>query len=252
MSSTTGIRESRILDALSQRGFVSVAELQMELGCSDVTVRRDLARLNRHGLVRRTHGGAVKNGSDELPFTSKVVEMSEAKKRIGEVAARMVCDGQAIGLTGGTTTQQVARALAARKDITIVTNAITVAMELADSACRVIVTGGELRGTTYELVGPLSEPVAQQVHLDLVFVGVDGFSPETGLTTHNPMEARVNRVFIDRSDKVIVVTDHTKLGHKTFAQIAPAAAVQALVTDREAPSHILEAFETSGIEVITA
>jgi DeoR family transcriptional regulator, aga operon transcriptional repressor len=252
MSSASGTRRSKIVAAVSERGFVSVTELQLELGCSDVTVRRDLASLSRHGQLRRTHGGAVKNGSHELPYTSKVTAMAAAKKRIGEVAARMVSDGQAIGLTGGTTTQQVARALVAKQDLTVVTNAITVAMELANSSCRVIVTGGELRGTTYELVGPLTEPVAQQIHLDLVFVGVDGFSFDGGLTTHNPMEARVNRVFIDRSDKVIVVTDHTKLGHKTFAQIAPVTTASALVTDRDAPPEILDSLKESGIDVVTA
>lgn len=229
-----------------------MSRLRLEFGCSEATLRRDLEHLKRAGKLRRTRGGAVVNGAGELPFDLKLGEMAEAKKRIARAAAGLVEEGQAIGFTGGTTTLQVARQLARRSGLTVVTNALTIAMELARSAVRTIVTGGELRGRTYELVGPLSEPVASQIHLDLVFVGVDGLSLAGGLTTHNPAEARINRVLVDRAGKVVVVTDHTKLGRKTFAQIAPIDVVDVLITDGEVRGGLVEEFERGGISVITA
>ena len=250
MSSTTSARHAAILKTLAQDGFVEVGNLTRLLGCSEATVRRDLAHLQREGYLRRTHGGAISNNVRELPFRAKLGTMAEAKQRIAREAAESVGEGQAIGCTGGTTMQQVARKLASRTGLTVVTNALTVAMELAASETRVIVTGGELRRQTYELVGPLAEPVAAQIHLDLMFVGVDGLSLDGGLTTHNPMEARINRILIDRSSEVTVVADHTKLGRDAFAQIAPFGVVGTLITDVGAAEEQTTAFENAGVRVV--
>lgn len=252
MSSAAPQRQAAILELLTRRGFVSVSQLRQELGFSVATLRRDLDRLQHAGQLRRTHGGAVLDGSREVPFALKVGTMVEAKERIAEVAAGMVQDGEAIGFTGGTTTQQVARSLAQRHRLTVVTNALTVAMELARSDVRIIVTGGELRGQTFELVGPLAEPVLAQIHLDLVFVGVDGLSVTGGLTTPNPTEARINRVLIERATRVVVVTDHTKLGRNTFSQIAPIDIVDVLITDVGADPLQIETLKQNGVHVITA
>jgi DeoR family transcriptional regulator of aga operon len=250
MSNVTSARQASILEILARDGFADVGNLKRLLGCSEATVRRDLVRLQRAGYLRRTHGGAISNYVRELPFRAKLGTMAEAKQRIAQAAAGSVGEGQAIGCTGGTTMQQLARKLASRTDLTVVTNALTVAMELAASDTRVIVTGGELRRRTYELVGPLAEPVATQINLDLMFVGVDGLSLDGGLTTHNPMEARINRMLIDCSRQVTVVTDHTKLGHDAFAQIAPFGVVSTLITDVDAPEEQTTDFEEAGVRVI--
>ncbi len=247
---TSARRHAGILEILARDGFVDVGHLKRLLDCSEATVRRDLAHLQQAGYLRRTRGGAVSNSMRELPFRAKLGTMAEAKQRIAQEAAGSVGEGQAIGFTGGTTTQQVARKLASRTGLTAVTNSLTVAMELADSDTRVIVTGGELRWQTYELVGPLAEPVASQIHLDLMFVGVDGLSLDGGLTTHNPMEAAINRVLIDCSDEVTVVTDHTKIGREAFAQIAPFDVVSTLITDVDAAEEQTTEFEKAGVRVI--
>ena len=250
-SMSSSHRRAAIREMLARDGFVDVAGLQKQLMRSEATIRRDLEYLQRAGYARRTHGGAISaDGEREIPFTSKLGTMIEAKQRIAKQAVKLVRDGQAVGFTGGTTTLQVARELRPRKGLTVVTNAITVAGELAGADVRVIVTGGELRGQTYELVGPLSEPVASQIHLDLVFVGVDGLTVDGGLTTHNPIEARINRVLIERSSTVVVVTDHTKLGRITFAQIAPIERADVLITDSDADIQLLDDFRRAGIQVI--
>lgn len=252
MSAPGAARRAAILDVLTRDGFVDVSTLQESFGCSEATVRRDLEQLQRTGHLRRTHGGAILDGYHERPFTAKLGEMAEAKQAIAQSATALIEDGQAIGFTGGTTTQQVARSLVPRAGLTAVTNAINIAMELTGRDMRVIVTGGELRSETYELVGPLAEPAALQIHLDLIFVGVDGLSPEGGLTTHNPIEARIDRVLIDRASSVIVVADHTKLGRKTFAQIAALEAAHVLITDAGADPEMIREIERAGLRVITA
>lgn len=250
MANAARFRQSAILDLLSRDGFVDIAGLQRELGCSEATVRRDLEQMQRAGLLRRTHGGAVAESPHELPFAAKLREMAPAKGQIAARAATLVEDGHAVGFTGGTTTFEVARALISRTGLTAVTNAVNIAMELAASDIRVIVIGGELRGQTYELVGPLAEPLLEQIHLDIAFVGVDGLSVGGGLTTHNPTEARTNRVLLSRAARVVVVTDHTKLGRKTFAQIAPLEGGQVLITDDDAPPALVEEIRAAGMEVI--
>jgi DeoR family transcriptional regulator, aga operon transcriptional repressor len=249
---TATIRRGTILDLLTRNGFVDLAGLQRQFGCSEATIRRDLDQLQREGRLRRTHGGAVLDGHRERTLMMRVTERVEEKQAIGRSAVQMVPDGAAVGLAGGTTTLQVARCLADRSGLTVVTNAINVAIELASKDVRVIVIGGELRKETYELVGPLGEPAASQLHLDIIFMGVDGLSVEGGLTTHNMVEARVDRMLIDRANEVVVVADHTKLGRKTFAQIAPLEVAHTLVTDASADPELIRQFERVGLRVMVA
>ncbi len=249
-SVTANSRRQSILDLLTRDGFVEVASLQRQLGCSEATIRRDLDQLQREGRLRRTHGGALWEGSRERTLNMRITERVAEKEAIARIAVQMIPQGAAVGIVGGTTTQLVARALGDRPDLTVVTNALNIAMELADKEVRVIVTGGELRGATYELVGPLAEPAASQLHLDLIFVGVDGLSIEGGLTTHNPVEARIDRVLIGQANEVVVVADHTKLGRKTFARIAPLEAAHVLVTDDQADPATVRELERAGVRVV--
>jgi DeoR family transcriptional regulator of aga operon len=252
VSTGSAERRAAILDLLAASGFVDVADLAQRLGCSLATARRDLGALEAAGYLHRTHGGALANGQRELPVSARLETMAAAKQRIAEAAAGLVQDGQAIGLTGGSTTQQIARRLAGRSGLTVVTNAINVVTELAQSDVRLVVTGGEMRPQSMELVGPLAEPTTSQLHLDITFAGVDGLSVAGGLTTHHPLEAQVNRVLIERSSRRVVVADHTKLGRATFARISPLSAVSDLITDADAPAALVEELRQSGVDVVLA
>jgi DeoR family transcriptional regulator of aga operon len=250
---STNARRTAILDRLSRAGFVQVADLRRDLACSEATIRRDLQQLELDGYLQRTHGGAVSDGERELPVTSKVSRMADAKQRIAAAAAELIPEAeQAVGFTGGTTTQYVARRLAGRSGLIVVTNAINVVTELVDADIRVVVVGGELRRPSWELVGPLGEPAASQLHLDVMFTGVDGISVAGGLTTFNALEARTNQVLIERSSRVIVVADHTKLGRATFAQIAPIDVVDTVVTDSGADPAELDALRAAGVSVVVS
>ena len=159
-------------------------------------------------------------------------------------------DGMAIGLTGGTTTTEVARALAARPDLTVVTNALNIAVELAVRAnLKLIVTGGVARSASYELVGPLADATLQGIYVDLAFVGVDGIDPARGLTTQNEVEAATDRALIARAGRTIVVADGSKLGHVAFALIAGLETVEELLTDADADPAEVERLRAAGLRV---
>jgi DeoR family transcriptional regulator of aga operon len=252
MANASAERRAGILDLLASSGFVDVADIARRFACSQATARRDLGALEAAGYLHRTHGGALANGQRELPVGARLETMAAAKQRIAEAAAALVQDGQAVGLTGGTTTQQIARRLAGRSGLTVVTNAINVVMELAQTDVRLVVTGGEMRPQSMELVGPLSEPSTSQLHLDITFAGVDGLSVGGGLTTHHPLEAQANRVLIERSSRSVVVADHTKLGRATFAQIVPLQSATDVITDADAPAEIVEELRQAGVRVLLA
>ena len=246
-------RHDRILSELARRGAVGVEEMATVLGVSTATVRRDLAELEQQGLLRRAHGGAtLLEDHDELPYRFKVTALLPEKRRIGATAAAMIKDGQVIACTGGTTVTQVIKALR-NKRVTVVTNAVNVAAELASApGVEVIVSGGRLRSQSYEMVGHVAERTIREFVADVVIIGVDGLSLEYGLTTFSHEEAQVNRAFIEQGRETWVVADHTKLGRVTPAVIAPIDRIRCLITDTAAPPDFLRAVEVRGVRTVTA
>jgi len=247
-------RLSVILEDLSDGGSVTVADLCRRLGVSAATIRRDLGLLEESRLLRRTHGGAVTQGLlYELPLRYKTARHHEEKRRIARAAVELVPEGSSIGLTGGTTTTEVARALVDRQQLTIVTNALNIASELAVRPnLRLVVTGGMARSASYELVGPLAEASLREINLDLAILGVDGISADAGLTTHHEVEAHTNLALIDRARRVVVVTDGSKVGHAAFARICPIDRVDDLITDASAEADALAAIAAAGVAVTIA
>jgi DeoR family transcriptional regulator of aga operon len=229
-----------ILEELSNGGSVAVADLWPRLGVSAATIRRDLELLEEQRLLSRTHGGAVAQGVlYELPLRYKTARHHDEKRKIALEAAARVPVGTAIGLTGGTTTTEVARMLVDRQRLTVVTNALNIASELAVRPnIKLVVTGGLARSESYELVGPLAEQSLAELHVDMVFIGVDGISATDGLTTHHEVEAHTNRALIERAGRVIVVTDGSKLGAVAFARICAISAVDELITAGADPAAV--------------
>ena len=246
-------RLSAILEALANDGSVGVADLATQLDVSAATVRRDLEFLEHQRMLTRTHGGAVAQGVlYELPLRYKSARHQEEKKRIAAEAATRVTDGVAIGLTGGTTTTEVARAVIDRQRLTVVTNALNIASELAIRPnLKLVVTGGYARPESYELVGPLAEQALAGLNLDVVFLGVDGISPTAGITTHHEVEAHTNLALIERARHVVVVTDSSKIGLVAFAQICPIDRVHEVITDAGADRGLLAELRESGVDVVT-
>lgn len=244
-------RLGAILESVSRNGSVSVTELAAGFGVSVATVRRDLELLDDQRLISRIHGGAIARGNlYELPLLYKGARRHDEKRRIGEAAAALVGDDQTLGLTGGTTTLEVARALSDRSQLTIVTNALNIASELAvRSNLKLVVPGGVARPESYELVGPLAESNLAELNLDVVFVGADGVDMAAGLTTHHEVEAYTNRALLRRARRVVVVADSSKLGRVAFARICTVADVHGLITDEQADPVQMQALRDSGVEV---
>jgi len=247
-------RMGLILEELAADGSVGVAEIAAKLGVSTASIRRDLQLLEKQRLLSRTHGGAVANSTAyELPLRYRGGRRREEKRRIAAAAAaRVVGDVASVGLTGGTTTTEVARRLADRQGLTVVTNALNIAAELAlRPDLKLLVTGGAARSESYELVGPLAEATLEGMNLDLAIVGVDGITVEGGLTTHHDIEAHTNRVLIGRAKRVLVVADGSKVGRLAFARICDVSSVHELITDASAPAAELQRLAEAGIVITT-
>jgi DeoR family transcriptional regulator of aga operon len=246
-------RLERILEWLSGNGSVNVTAISDALGVSAATVRRDLSLLEERHLLARTHGGAVAQGVVyELPLRYKGGWHKEEKLRIAREAATRVTAGHAVGLTGGTTTTEVARALVNHQRLTLITNALNIASEMAvRPSLKLVMTGGVARPESYELVGPIAEASLAGLNLDIVFVGADGVSLEAGLTTHHEVEAHTNRALIRRSRSVVIVADSSKIGRVAFARICELGEVSELITDRAADPAILAGLTDVGVRVTT-
>ena len=256
-------RLDAILELLSQRGKLDVEELVQALDVSAATVRRDLDRLADQQLLTRTHGGAVPTAASyDLPLRYKATRFADAKLRIAEAAAAMVRTGQVVGFNGGTTTTEVARALARRVELAddtthsalvVVTNALNIATELAVRRhIKIVALGGVARPQSYELIGPLADASLGQINVDLLFLGVDGFDLDHGATASHEGEASINRKLVETAGRVVVVADHSKLGKSAFARICDAAQVDALLTDAAPDAETAAALAGLDVEVVVA
>ncbi|MGH3498134.1 MAG: DeoR/GlpR family DNA-binding transcription regulator [Nocardioidaceae bacterium] len=247
-------RMAAILEHIALAGSVDVARISADLGASAATLRRDLEALQERGLLVRTHGGAVASGVGfELPLRHREARHQPEKRAIGRLAAGLVPDGSVVGMTGGTTVTEVARALPNNADITVVTNALNIAAELVlRPSIRVVVVGGSARHASYELVGPAAELVIERYHLDVSFIGTDGLTVEEGCSTYDEMEAHTDHAFIARARRIIVVADSTKLGRRTFARICRTDEVSDLVTDARADPDIVRELTEVGVHVVMA
>ena len=244
-------RLSAILEQLADGGSVAVAQLADALHVSPATIRRDLAMLEDQRLLERMHGGAVGRAvAYELPLRYKSVRHGDEKRRIAVAAASRVTESMAVGLTGGTTATEVAKALADRRDLTIVTNALNIASELAIRPdVKLVVTGGVARSQSYELSGPIAEATLAGLNLDIAFVGVDGIEAKAGCTTYQEIEAHTNGVMIEQARLVVVVADGSKIGRAAFARMCPLSAVDELITDQEADREAVRKLTDNGVRV---
>jgi DeoR family transcriptional regulator of aga operon len=248
-----GERRQQVLALLQRDGRVLVSELSESFGISPITIRKDLDYLESRGLVERTHGGALApQTTSMLDPTLKEKERHQTKEKqlIAAAAVKFVKEGQCVLLDSGTTTTAIARTLRKFNRLTIVTNALNIAAELSDTEFDIILIGGSLRKNSFSLVGPLAEDVLKETYADILFLGVDGFDTEFGVTTPNVLESRVNRAMIKASKKVIVVCDSTKFNRCSLALIVPTAAIQTVITDSQAPGKAIDSLRAAGVEVI--
>ncbi|KFF58510.1 alkaline phosphatase [Cryobacterium sp. MLB-32] len=256
-------RLTAVLDLLAESGQLEVDDIIEKLGVSAATARRDLDALASRQLLTRTRGGAIGQAvAYDLPVRYKSEARATEKRRIAAAASALVNRGDVVGLCGGTTSTAIASALGARADImqaaphpnlTVVTNAINIAAQLAmRPQIKTVVTGGVVHSRSYELVGPYANEVLLQVTLDLAFIGLNGIDPVMGATVHDEREAAVNSLMARRATRAVLVADSSKIGQTAFASIGDLAQFDALITDDGITDKQVAAFAAAGLEVIVA
>ncbi|GAF25773.1 transcriptional regulators of sugar metabolism [Moorella thermoacetica Y72] len=250
-------RKQKIIEILLQTPSVRVAELSNLFQVSEVTIRRDLQELEAAGLLKRTHGGAVSitTASFEPALVEKEEEHLEEKKAIARAAVDLIAEGDTILLDAGSTTLQLARLLKANKKqrLTVVTNALNVAWELAFvETIDLILTGGHLRNRTLSAVGPIADNTLQGLYVDKVFLATNILDVERGLTTPNIYEAQTKQKMVKAGCEIIVLADHSKFGRISLGLICPVTAVDRIITDAGAPAEDLARLKERGVEVIVA
>lgn len=247
-------RRQRILDALREDGAVSIRALAAALEISAVTVRRDLDYLDSVGQLTRTHGGAIAGQpTRESPYSEKVVQARRQKEAIGALAASFVAEGDVVVIGPGTTTEVLAKALAQRVGLTVVTNSLLVAEAFVEATGNeVIVTGGTLRASIRALVGEATNHTLRGLHADVTFLSGNGLDAEFGLSTPNMTVADSDRSLAAAGHRVVALVDHTKFGVRTAIQTLAPSAITDLITDESSPPAMLDALRAAGVRVHVA
>jgi len=247
-------RRHRILERVAAEQTIHVADLARELGVSEMTIRRDIRRLERDGFLRQTYGGATAHvtRSFDVSFNARALQHPREKRLIGIAALELIGDARLVYLGIGTTAEQVARYLPARDDLSIVTASLPIASLLGTRTTRVTVVGGRVLRDELHCVGPVAVRTLERFRFDLAIVGVAGLSRRWGLTELTDEEAEVQRTAVDRAARVVVIADGSKLGAVTSAIVAPLDRIDTLVTDGSAPGAELDALASAGIEIVVA
>jgi DeoR/GlpR family transcriptional regulator of sugar metabolism len=246
-------RLDQILTLLQDQGRVSVSNLSDRFDVSAVTIRNDLATLDQQGLLVRTHGGAVprNNQPSELAAFALRKELNlSQKERIGQAAAALVRDGDSIALDASTTAWQVARHLKERRELTVVTNGLFIALEFVDSpGVTVVMPGGAMRAASASLVGDEGACILDRYHVQKGFFSGGGFTLEEGLTDTSQYEVELKQRMVARSKEVIALVDSSKWGNVTFASLAPVSQLHRVIADDAAPEAMVATLRSQGIEV---
>lgn len=232
-------RRSYLLEKIQTHGFLTVAEVSSELGVTPMTIRRDLDRLEKEGLVVRSHGGAISRLSGatvEIPYSVKRSRMVAEKTRIGAVASTLVRDGDTILCDSGSTVFQLAAQLRGKRHVTVVTNDLQVAVHLASvPEVELVVPGGMVNGPVYTLLGPQTESFLRSLSVDCAFLGADAIDLEWGITNVNLPEVAVKQAMIAAAREVVVLADSSKFDRRVFARVCGLEVIGKIITDAGLP-----------------
>ena len=247
-------RWRQILERVAADQTIHVPALARELGVSEMTIRRDIRRLERDGFVRQTYGGAAAHltRSFDVSFNARALQSSREKRLIGMRATELVGDARVVYLGIGTTAEQFARYLPARDNLTIVTASLPIASLLGTRSIRIVCLGGTVLRDELSCIGPAALRTLSTYRFDVAVLGAAGFSARWGITELTDEEAEVQRSVLERAARVVVIADGSKIGAATSAVVGPADRVATLVTDPSAPNAELVRLRKVGVEVVLA
>lgn len=252
---STVTRRAKIIEEIDLNGKVTVSDLSKKLNISAVTIRNDLAHLEKQHMLIRARGGAIKvkhyrMGIDP-PISDKQKEYLKEKQQIAEAAVRLIEEGDTIIIDSGTTTTEIAKNLEAFSNLTIITHALNIAVILSEyKGFNIFMPGGSLRKSSLSLVGSVAGEHMKRFYCDKLFLGVDGIDSAKGLSTPNTEEAYLNSIMIEMARKVIIVTDSRKFHRKRFAFISDLSKIDVVITDSGISDEDHAKLNNQGIEVI--
>lgn len=249
-------RRFQIREILNAQRTVSAADLCEQLNVTPATIRRDLAALQQQGVLVRSHGGAVSRMSStnfQPSYNALIHSNSEEKRQIARAAEELILDGDTVFLEGSTTVFELARRLASRHRLTVVTNSPTIVCELQrSSGVTVLCTGGDLQKDTFYLSGQWAQRALSEIRLDKAVLGVSALDPSYGISTASHAEAQIKKMVTHAAKTRIALADHGKFGRQSFAYVGPATDITTLVTDSGTDPAYLKELREAGIQVIVA
>lgn len=246
-------RRARIVALVQQRGSVRVQELADLFQVSTVTIRTDLVQLEKEGMLTRDRGGAIARTrpSALVAFDQRTSLNLEIKQRLGKAAAGLVSPGESILMDAGTTVVEMARHLGRAAPLTVVTNALNVALELhAIRDARVLMLGGTINYATFGTLGPLAEQSLEGLAVQKLFLAAESVDPIAGVTDSTVEIAQIKRAMISAARQVVLVADSSKWGRTGFIKVAPLSAIHTVVTDTGLPDTARAALERLGVALI--
>ena len=247
-------RREYILNQIKRTGSVKAIEIAQTLDVSETTIRRDLNRLAKKKLVRRTYGGAMNiiPVGHEMKFNIQKEKFISEKKKIALAAFKLVEEGDVVLIEAGTTGLQTALNITHIKELTVITNSCDIASMLVKTnpEFKIILSGGIMKIETHSLIGPIADNTFDNINVDKAFIGITGIDLKKGVTATDQIEARTKKYIIDSAKKVIALCDHSKIGHVSVNFVAPIDSIDMLVTDGEADKEFIEKMKGKGIEVI--
>jgi DeoR family fructose operon transcriptional repressor len=257
VEATTVLAEERrllIVDWTRNEGRLDAAEAATKLGVAAETVRRDLDILQRRGILRRVHGGAIalERFAHEYTIPERLDRNPEAKQRIASIAAPYIPHEGCIFVDGGTTTEFLAPALRNRPDLLVVTNSVTLASKIADSSTKTYMLSGRIRPTTLSSVGARTVQDLEQLNAVVSFIGVNGISPTLNMTAFDTDEALVKQIMIKNSEERILLADNSKFGSTYPVSFGGPEHFDRLITDLETDTGFIDKFTERGVEVVVA
>ncbi|AZT90937.1 DeoR/GlpR transcriptional regulator [Caldicellulosiruptor changbaiensis] len=246
-------RRQKIMAMLNENKSVLVPELAKLFNVTEETIRRDLEKLEKEGLLKRTYGGAVlvENYNVDIPFEFRNATNIEGKKQIALTLIKYIEDGDTLVMDSSTSALQVAKLLKTKKKITVITNSEQIVNELkVFEDIKVISTGGTLRNRSLSLVGPIAENTLKSLNANKAIISCKGFDIEKGFTESNELEAQVKKMMIEIADQVYMIADHTKMNKTALVNIATLDDVDFIFTDKVLPPSQENAIREKNVEIV--
>ena len=248
-------RRIKVLERLAADQAVEVSSLAREFGVSEMTIRRDLRRLDRDGFVRRTYGGATTRvvraaGAFEVTQSARMLHHAQEKRRIALRAAELTAGARVIFVGVGSTVEQFAQLAAPRGGLMVITPSLVVASLLGTRRVQVIMAGGMVRQDELSCVGPAAVECVQRFNTDIAVIGAAGISARRGVTDLDDSDAAVIRAAIERTERIVVLADGSKFGDVALSTVVPIKRVSAIITDASADPVEVDRIEREGVDVI--